>query len=250
MSNPYRFAIAQPSPQCKRTVLLLPFVIGVFFAEGWLAGWRRADSSGQRSSACGEHGCYRQPKVRAPAESAKPAAPASAASIVAASNASPTVSNAAATKTTTATETSALAAPVTALVAAGKIPPAPALSAANQNRTAPNTAERRRDPFRPLVRSKDAGAVPFIGPPGKAGLSVNTLQVQGTMRDSDGMTAIVANPQGRVYFLHPGDQIYDAVVQSIGSGGVVFRQHTQDSFGHPVERIVTRLVGPASGGTP
>jgi len=133
----------------------------------------------------------------------------------------------------------------------GALPPsALAISAVNSKGTTPNATERRRDPFRPLVRSKDEGAVPFVGPPGKAGLTVNTLQVQGTMRDPDGMTAIVANPQGHVYFLHPGDQIYDAVVQSIGPGGVVFQQHTQDAFGHPVMHIVTRLLGPASGGTP
>jgi hypothetical protein len=113
---------------------------------------------------------------------------------------------------------------------------------------AKQNTEGRRDPFRPLVRSKDAAT--FVGPPGKAGLSVNTLQVQGTLRDQDGMTAIVANPQGHVYFLHPGDQIYDAVVREIRPGAVIFQQRTQDAFGHPVEHIVTRLLGPASGGTP
>jgi len=46
-------------------------------------------------------------------------------------------------------------------------------------------------------------------PPGKAGLQVSTLRLDGIVRSSNGMIAMVSNPQARTYFLREGDQLYD-----------------------------------------
>ena len=52
-----------------------------------------------------------------------------------------------------------------------------------------------RDPFETLVnRAKAGNAAPENLPPGKAGLIVGTLRVDGIVRGSGGMIAIVSNP--------------------------------------------------------
>ena len=46
-------------------------------------------------------------------------------------------------------------------------------------------------------------------PPGKSGLQVQTLNIEGIVGGPSGMIAVVANPQQRVYFLREGDQLFD-----------------------------------------
>jgi hypothetical protein len=230
MSSPHVPIRPRPLPIAMRTALLIPFLLGVFFAEGWLAGATPV----QAGIALPRAIAMRDSNVRKTSNVESSKAPDSAVP-----------------KAVTAT---IVALTVMKLSAVAKVPAAPvaspALDAINPPRSTVKTTERRRDPFRPLVRSKDEPSLPFLGPPGKAGLTVNTLQVQGTVRTQEGMTAIVANPQGRVYFLHAGDKVYDGVVQEIRAGSVAFQQHTQDAFGHPVERTVIRQLAAASGGTP
>lgn len=106
----------------------------------------------------------------------------------------------------------------------------------------------RRDPFRPLVSEKHvAGAFPTNLPPGKAGLLIGTVRVDGTVRGPTGMIAVVSNPQQRVYFIREGDRLYDGQVEHIGLDGVVFRQSSKDAFGRPVERLVTKRLYPSAG---
>jgi hypothetical protein len=66
-----------------------------------------------------------------------------------------------------------------------------------------------RDPFRPLLTSKSGAtsAHPLNLPAGKAGLMVDAAQVQGTVRTSGEMIAVVSNAEGHVFFLHAGDRI-------------------------------------------
>lgn len=106
----------------------------------------------------------------------------------------------------------------------------------------------RRDPFRPLVAEKRAeGGLPTNLPPGKAGLQIGTVRVDGTVRGPSGMIAVVSNPQQRVYFIREGDRLYDGQVEHIGLDGVVFRQSSKDAFGRPVERLVTKRLYPSAG---
>ena len=106
----------------------------------------------------------------------------------------------------------------------------------------------RRDPFDPLLNKPAAGVgTPQVLPPGKAGLVVGSLQVDGIIGGAHGMIAIVSNPQQRVYFLREGDKLYDGSVQHITIEAVSFQEVGKDAFGKPMERQVTKRLYPSSG---
>ncbi len=74
----------------------------------------------------------------------------------------------------------------------------------------------RRDPFDTLLtKARASNAPPENLPPGKAGLIVDTLRINGIVHSPTGMIAIVSNSQQRVYFLREGDKLYDGAVQKI-----------------------------------
>ena len=105
----------------------------------------------------------------------------------------------------------------------------------------------RRDPFESLVnRQKDQNAGKNL-PPGKAGLQVSTLRLDGIVRSSVGMIAVVSNPQARTYFLREGDQLYDGRVDKIAMDGVSFHELGKDAFGKPVERQVQKRIYASAG---
>jgi hypothetical protein len=105
----------------------------------------------------------------------------------------------------------------------------------------------RRDPFESLVnRQKDMNAGKNL-PPGKAGLQVSTLRLDGIVRSSAGMIAVVSNPQSRTYFLREGDQLYDGRVDKIAMDGVAFHEMGKDAFGKPVERQVQKRIYASAG---
>jgi Tfp pilus assembly protein PilP len=106
----------------------------------------------------------------------------------------------------------------------------------------------RRDPFETLLNnSKPGNELPQILPPGKAGLVVATLQINGIVRGSGGMIAIVSNPQQRVYFLREGDKLYDGTIEHITLEAITFQEIGKDAFGKPLERQVTKRLYPSPG---
>ena len=106
----------------------------------------------------------------------------------------------------------------------------------------------RRDPFNPLVgQHHGGGELPEHLPPGKGGLMVSTLRVEGLVRGPNGMIAVVSNPQQRVYFLREGDQLYDGRVERITMDMVAFHEVGKDAFGKPVERQVVKRLYPSPG---
>ena len=121
--------------------------------------------------------------------------------------------------------------------------------APDANAAAPNPAVVKvaeRDPFVPLVNEHKPGGGPPL-PPGKAGLVVATIRVDGAVRSPTGMFAVVTNPDQRVYFLREGDQLYDGDVEKIGLDGVTFKEVSKDAFGKSVEKIVTKRIYPSAG---
>jgi Tfp pilus assembly protein PilP len=118
---------------------------------------------------------------------------------------------------------------------------------ANAPEAKPSISEvGKRDPFVPLVNEhKSAGGPPL--PPGKAGLVVATVHVDGTVSSPNGMLAVVSNPDQRVYFLREGDRLYDGDVEKIGLDGVTFKENSKDAFGKPVERTVTKRIYSSAG---
>ena len=104
----------------------------------------------------------------------------------------------------------------------------------------------RRDPFETLLNKARAGnAPPENLPPGKAGLVVATLRINGIVHGSGGMIAIVSNPQQRVYFLLEGDKLYDGSVDKITLDAISFHEFGKDAFGKPLERQVTKRLYPS-----
>ena len=101
----------------------------------------------------------------------------------------------------------------------------------------------RRDPFESLVgRQQAAAAASKNLPPGKAGLQVSTLRLDGIVKSANGMIAMVTNPQSRTYFLREGDQLYDGKVEKIAMDGVSFHEMGKDAFGKPVERQLNKRI--------
>jgi Tfp pilus assembly protein PilP len=106
----------------------------------------------------------------------------------------------------------------------------------------------RRDPFDTLLTKARVGnATPENLPPGKAGLIVETLQINGVVHSPNGMIAIVSNAQQRVYFLRDGDKLYDGSVEKIALDAISFNEIGKDAFGKPLERVVTKRLYPSSG---
>jgi Tfp pilus assembly protein PilP len=106
----------------------------------------------------------------------------------------------------------------------------------------------RRDPFESLVARQQAqkNATAAL-PPGKAGLQVSTLRLDGIVKAPNGMIAVVTNPQARTYFLREGDQLYDGRVEKIAMDGVSFHEMGKDAFGKPVERQVNKRIYSSAG---
>ncbi len=101
----------------------------------------------------------------------------------------------------------------------------------------------RRDPFESLIGHDKAGGDSGKNlPPGKAGLQVSTLRLDGVVKAPNGMIAVVSNPQSRTYFLREGDQLYDGQVEKIAMDGVSFHELGKDAFGKPVERQVNKRI--------
>lgn len=106
----------------------------------------------------------------------------------------------------------------------------------------------RRDPFESLVgRDKAAADAAKNLPPGKAGLQVSSLRLDGIVRAPNGMIAVVTNPQSRTYFLREGDQLYDGRVEKIAMDSVSFHEMGKDAFGKPVERQVNKRIYSSAG---
>ena len=105
----------------------------------------------------------------------------------------------------------------------------------------------RRDPFTPLVSLRAGGGPTEHLPPGKAGLVVATVRIDGAVKSPNGMIAVVSNPEQRVYFVREGDRLYDGDVEKISLEGVTFRENSKDAFGRSVERLVTKRIYSSAG---
>jgi Tfp pilus assembly protein PilP len=136
-----------------------------------------------------------------------------------------------------------------------KAPKTPKATKTSAKAAAPATAGdgepgkvARRDPFESLVGRDKANAEASKNlPPGKAGLQVASLRLDGIVRSPNGMIAVVTNPQARTYFLREGDQLYDGRVEKIAMDSVSFHELGKDAFGKPVERQVNKRIYSSAG---
>jgi Tfp pilus assembly protein PilP len=179
------------------------------------------------------------PKPAPPA----PAKPSGAATAKAPAKAPAKVAAATPAKAPAKTEAKASAGTKGAAKTASATPGKPPVEKPSEDKTS-----ARRDPFDTLLSKARAGnAPPENLPPGKAGLIVDTLRINGIVHSPNGMIAIVSNAQQRVYFLREGDKLYDGSVQKIALDGISFNEIGKDAFGKPLERVVTKRLYPTPG---
>jgi len=195
-----------------------------------------------------------KPAAQAAAPAAKPATPPAAAPKPAAKpSAQAPAPKVPAPKAPAPAATAKPAAAPKAAPAAAKPVKKPAAKKAARSGTAgaaePSEARiARRDPFESLTSRQEAAARAGANlPPGKAGLQVGTLRLDGIVRAPNGMIAVVTNPQARTYFLREGDQLYDGRVEKIAMDGVSFHEVGKDAFGKPVERQVNKRIYSSAG---
>lgn len=114
----------------------------------------------------------------------------------------------------------------------------------------PDRRRGRRDPFRSLlVRADDLAASQAL-PPGKRGLMVSQIRVDGIVRMPADRIALVSVPnRNRAYFLRVRDELFDGYVAEIHEDSVIFKERTRDAFGKPYEREVVKQIYAAAGAT-
>lgn len=111
----------------------------------------------------------------------------------------------------------------------------------------------RRDPFKlPPPPSKGGPEMAGIKgplPPGKKGLLIGQLRLEGVVREdkTNTMIAVVTNATNRAYFLHENDEVYNGVVSKITPDSVFFTENTKQANGNISTREVVKKLGTGSG---
>ncbi len=112
----------------------------------------------------------------------------------------------------------------------------------------PTPLGKLRDPFHSLIPPKKPGEAappaPIIHyPPGKPGLVIEQLQLQGIVRGIDGSwVAVVDNRTKTAFFLHEKDKLYNGVVSKITADSIVFLESSTDPSGKTVTREVVKRM--------
>ena len=124
-----------------------------------------------------------------------------------------------------------------------------ASEAAKSAATSPEAEKsgKNRDPFRTLIPEKKAtgSEIPLRLPPGKKGLVIEQMTLQGIARGLDGgWIAVVDNKTKRAYFLHEKDEVYNGVVSKVLPDRIVFEEINTDPMGKKTSReVIRRLSG-------
>lgn len=110
----------------------------------------------------------------------------------------------------------------------------------------------RRDPFKlPPPPGNGNGEPGFTGPlpPGKKGLVISQLRLEGIVREdkSNSMIAVVTNATDRAYFLREKDEVYNGVVSKITPDSVYFTENAMQSNGSVLSHEVVKKLGSAPG---
>ena len=108
------------------------------------------------------------------------------------------------------------------------------------------TSEGRRDPFLDLVnRGTDAvrgGTAATRRPEGVPGLETNALVVKGIVQSRGAWLAMVAGPDGKVFTVRAGDQLFDGVIRTITAQAVIIFQEVNDPLSLEKRREVRKFL--------
>ena len=91
------------------------------------------------------------------------------------------------------------------------------------------------------------GAGPL--PPGKRGLIISQLRLEGVVRQTGGRPtiAVVTNSTNRAYFLRESDEVYNGVVSKITPDSIYFTENVRTPGGPMTSREVIKRLGSGPG---
>jgi len=114
--------------------------------------------------------------------------------------------------------------------------------------------EGRRDPFKLPPPPGKGGSGEGDGitgplPPGKRGLVISRLRLEGIVRldTTNEMIAVVDTNANRAYFLRENDAVYNGVVTKITPDSVYFRENVLDQQGRVQTREVVKRLSQRPG---
>jgi Tfp pilus assembly protein PilP len=112
-------------------------------------------------------------------------------------------------------------------------------------------SQNRRDPFlNPLALRKaqkpveDEEEPRGQAPPGIGGMFIAQVTLQGVASQDGDMTAIFRGTDGRAYFLHEGDRLYDGTLTKIGADNATLTREKKFRSGKVLREEVTKRLRP------
>lgn len=103
----------------------------------------------------------------------------------------------------------------------------------------------RRDPFRSLI-----GPAPKLQPgerpAGVPGFLIDEMRLQGVLKTTQGLVAMIAGPDNQGYLIRVGDKVLDGEVIRVTNTSVVFRQEVNDPTRIERYREVVKDITPPS----
>jgi hypothetical protein len=100
----------------------------------------------------------------------------------------------------------------------------------------------RRDPFRSLL-VRNTSEKDRVRPPGLAGVLVDELELQGTVRIRSGWVAMMRSADNRSYLVRKGMTLFDGEVTDVAAHEVTFRQNVNDPTNpKPFREVVKALT--------
>jgi Tfp pilus assembly protein PilP len=100
----------------------------------------------------------------------------------------------------------------------------------------------RRDPFRSLL-VRNPSEKDRVRPPGLAGVLVDELELQGTIKIKQGWVAMMRGPDNKSHLVRKGTTLFDGEVVEVSGSEVTFRQNVNDPTNpKPFREVVKALT--------
>jgi hypothetical protein len=100
----------------------------------------------------------------------------------------------------------------------------------------------RRDPFRSLL-VRNPSEKERVRPPGLAGVMVDELELQGTIKVKSGWVAMMRGPDNKSHLIRKGTTLFDGEVTEVSATEVTFRQNVNDPTNpKPFREVVKALA--------
>ena len=100
----------------------------------------------------------------------------------------------------------------------------------------------RRDPFRSLL-VRNPSDKDRVRPPGLAGVMVDELDLQGTIKVKQGWVAMMRGPDNKSHLIRKGTTLFDGEVVEVSATEVTFRQNVNDPTNpKPFREVVKALT--------